>query len=79
MRRDNGDYQPINLDDIFEEDDPLGNWLVEREDLVLNDTEFLNKVMADVDDFQSNEGQNSPPQPRTLRSAMPTSTVPLAR
>ena len=56
-RRDGGDYRPINLDNIFEEDDPLGEWLAEREDPVLNDTAFIDEAMADVDDFQSMKGK----------------------
>ncbi|RWR92085.1 hypothetical protein CKAN_02127800 [Cinnamomum micranthum f. kanehirae] len=75
-RRDNEDYQPINLDYIFEEDNPLNEWLAEREDPVLNDTIFLNEAMADTEDFQLDEGQNSPPQRPTRRSATPTSTEP---
>ncbi|KAK8488965.1 hypothetical protein V6N11_019499 [Hibiscus sabdariffa] len=30
------DFNPINLDNIFEEEDPLSAWIEEREDLVLD-------------------------------------------
>ena len=79
MIRDNGDYEPINLDYIFEEDDPLNEWLAEREEPVLNDKTFINEAMADVEEFQSNERHISPPQHPSSRFATPTSTARSAR
>lgn len=38
----------ISLDYIFDEDDPLDEWLAEREDLVLNDAYVINETMPDV-------------------------------
>eukprot|EP00268_Persea_americana_P042869 TRINITY_DN4296_c0_g1_i1.p2 TRINITY_DN4296_c0_g1~~TRINITY_DN4296_c0_g1_i1.p2 ORF type:complete len:121 (+),score=22.33 TRINITY_DN4296_c0_g1_i1:1962-2324(+) len=55
QRRDHGNYDPINLDYIFEEDDPLDDWLVDGEFPVLSNTDFLNEAMVDVDDFESDQ------------------------
>lgn len=38
----------ISLDYIFDEDYPLDEWLAEREDLVLNDADFIDETMPDV-------------------------------
>ncbi|RWR91145.1 hypothetical protein CKAN_02028900 [Cinnamomum micranthum f. kanehirae] len=66
QRKENVDYDPINLDYIFEEDDPLDEWLDEREDAVLPNTDFLDESMVDVDEFESDqEGRTSPPQPQS--------------
>ena len=50
------------MDYIFEEDDPLDDWLAEREVPVLSNIDFLDEAMADVDEFESDQGgQRSPP------------------
>ena len=60
QRRDNGDYDPINLDYIFDEDDPLDEWLAEREDAVLPNTDFLEESMVAVDESDREDGRASP-------------------
>ena len=64
------DYDPINLDYIFEDDDPLDEWLVEREDAVLPNTSFLDEPMVDIDESDREEGRGSPPQPHLHRYAI---------
>ena len=62
--------QPINLEYISEQDDPLDEWLAEREDGVLPNINFLNEATVDVDEFEPDqEGHASPPQPSLCRSA----------
>ena len=46
----NGDYDSINMDYLFEEDDPLDERLAERKNAVLPDTNFLSESMVDVDE-----------------------------
>ncbi|RWR86258.1 serine, glycine and glutamine-rich-like protein [Cinnamomum micranthum f. kanehirae] len=74
-RRDNGDYVPINLDYIFEEDDPLDEWLAEREEAILPNTDFLDESMVDIDESDREQERVSPPQPPLRKSTTTRESV----
>ncbi|CAO2821302.1 unnamed protein product [Amaranthus hypochondriacus] len=68
----NSSFDPINLDYIFEEDDPLDDWLEEREAHVFSgdDLSWLNLDDDDNDGVHGDNQQNTPAinRPQTSES-----------